>query len=106
MVFFKTKNKIVGVKIDDIILIQTNKDLVEIHMVNKEVIEVRITLYKLSERLRSYYSIVRVHRKFMINIDYIEEIMDHSIKMVNHMESIPISQSRYKSFKTALSVIS
>ncbi|QUH21474.1 LytR/AlgR family response regulator transcription factor [Alkaliphilus sp. B6464] len=74
----------------------------------KGIFEFNNTLSQLEEKL-NYQNFFRTHKSFLINLDFIEEIVPwfnstYLIELKNVEEKIPVSRSKIKDFRTIMNI--
>jgi len=79
------KNRIVKVKYDDIIAIESMQNYVSFYTLNKTIVSY-LTITKVKEILNHQQAIIQVHRSFLISLRYIEEIETNMIKMYGNLK--------------------
>lgn len=85
--FIKSKNekfKMVKIKSEEIIAIESLQNYISIQTLDKKVIA-HLTLTKIKEILKDQRHIIQVHRSFLISKRYIEEIESNTIKMFGNI---------------------
>ncbi|MBN8588731.1 MAG: response regulator [Rhodothermia bacterium] len=92
--FIKDNTSYKKIKISDITYIQSFKNYLELYLTSGRIL-VRTTLQKMLEMLPSE-SFKQVHRSFIVNIRFVEEINPNSISIGEH--HIPISKSYREAF--------
>ncbi|KGE14231.1 LytR/AlgR family response regulator transcription factor [Sphingobacterium deserti] len=79
---------------DDICYIQADKDYVHIWTIKREYYVWR-KLIDLEDTLKGMRRFARVHKSYIINLDYAEHVIGNTIKMKGKLPEIPIG-GRYK----------
>jgi len=102
-IFIKRFNKLIRVKISDIVYLEADRNYCDIIMNNKQKIDVSAPLNRIFEDLNDK-SFIRINRSIVININYIEEITGNMLKLSNN-ESFPVSVKYRKSFFSLLNII-
>lgn len=74
-----------------------NRKLV-LHLVNNEEYESTLRMNELEENLESFGMFLRVHRSFLVNMDYIQSLTTHSIVMESGVK-IPVPREKYVQIK-------
>lgn len=74
-----------------------NRKLI-LHLTNKEDLECSIRINELEDKLVSFGMFFRVHRSYLINMDYINTLTTHSIIMENGAK-IPVPREKYAQIK-------
>lgn len=74
-----------------------NRKLI-LHLTNKEDLECSIRINELEDKLASFGMFFRVHRSYLINMDYIKTLTTHSIIMENGAK-IPVPREKYAQIK-------
>ncbi|MBU5478487.1 LytTR family DNA-binding domain-containing protein [Eubacterium sp. MSJ-13] len=84
---------------DDIVYIESNLHKLTFHLVKKY--KERYTIYEkldVLEKRLNYYNFCRIHKSFLVNLKYVEEIKRYNVKLtenVCHTSYLSVSQSRY-----------
>jgi DNA-binding LytR/AlgR family response regulator len=89
--FIKEKNIFIKLKFEDILFIKSDHVYAEIQLVNNQKHLIRGNLNKIITKLNKKF--VRVHRSYIVNLDYLEQIDQSTIVILNH--NIPIGK-KYK----------
>ncbi|KAB8154495.1 response regulator [Kordia sp. TARA_039_SRF] len=89
--FIKEKNIFIKLKFEDILFIKSEHVYAEIQLVNNQKHLIRGNLNKIITKLNKKF--VRVHRSYIVNLDYLEQIDQSTIVILNH--NIPIGK-KYK----------
>lgn len=95
--FIKTKNRNITLEAQDILYVENRGRKVEIHTTG-EVIEIYAAMTELESRLGG--SFYRCHRGYLVNMAYIAEYSNSSIRLSNG-ESIYLAKERYNAFVKA-----
>ena len=74
-----------------------NRKLI-LHLTNKEDLECSIRINELEEKLQDFGMFLRPHRSFLVNMDYIQTLTNHSIIMENRVK-IPVPREKYAQIK-------
>ncbi|MGL4629568.1 MAG: LytTR family transcriptional regulator DNA-binding domain-containing protein [Leadbetterella sp.] len=77
----------------DIVLIEADISYSLIHLQNGDKVLVSTNIQKLQERLLPFQSIVRAHRSYLINTDYLTDVEGHKATLINNL-SCGISRRR------------
>ena len=87
------------IPLSKIVLLESNLHQVSIYTIGEE-ITINQRLSKLEEQLSDYPEFLRCHQSFMVNLNYVEEILEDSFKLKDNSDAgkgtVPISRSRYK----------
>ena len=93
----------------DIIYIESVANYVIVaHFVNNEPCQTRLrgTLHNVEELLADYSNIIRIHRAFLINVNYVTEVTGNSngyrIRMLGIDNLLPVSRANIESFKQTM----
>jgi hypothetical protein len=81
---------------NELIYIEASGNYVNIHYaVNRQIAEktLRATLLQMEEQLNGYPFLVRCHRAFIVNMDYIENIKGSKIRLKSTKTEIPVSKT-------------
>lgn len=70
------------------------------HLASGKVLESTGSLDELGRRLASYNRFLRIHRSFIVNLDYVQHISYQSVTMASTAE-IPIPRRKYNEIKDA-----
>lgn len=89
--FIKEKNIFIKLKFEDILFIKSEHVYAEIQLKNNQKHLIRGNLNKIITKLNKKF--VRVHRSYIVNLDYLEQIDQSNISIFNH--NIPIGK-KYK----------
>jgi len=71
-----------------------------IHLTGGKVLESTGSLDELSKQLEHYGCFIRPHRSFLINLDHVQNLTNHSITM-SCLTEIPLPRGRYQEVKDA-----
>lgn len=97
--FVKSGHKLERVNYSELLYIEGVRDYRKLHTITKQIMT--LETFREFETLLSKEKMVRVHKSYMVNIDKIEAVERHEIKI--HNTNIPISESYreefYKKFK-------
>ena len=74
-----------------------NRKLV-LHLINNEEYESTLRMNELEESLEGFGMFLRTHRSFVVNMDYIQSLMTHSIVMESGVK-IPVPREKYAQIK-------
>ena len=102
-VFIKRFNKLVRVKLSDIVHLEAARNYCDIVLINKHKIDVSAPLNRVFEDLNDS-SFIRINRSVVINLNYINEITGNMVKLSNN-DSFPISEKYRKHFFSLFNVI-
>ncbi|MDX2003143.1 MAG: LytTR family DNA-binding domain-containing protein [Chitinophagales bacterium] len=91
--FIKTSGSMAKVKYDDIFYFSANGDYIQVHTKEKMYV-VNSTMRNIDDKLKSIPNFVRVHRSYIINADYLENL-NAEVAIVSK-KVIPIG-NKYKS---------
>jgi len=91
--------KTVKIYLKDIIYIHTNSHHIVIYLKNKKEIEIWKGYHEVF--LESYPNLVRIHKSYVINIDYCVCIENNYAYLINN-KKIKVSQRCYKNFMQAM----
>ncbi|AXG69342.1 putative transcriptional regulatory protein pdtaR [Kordia sp. SMS9] len=89
--FIKEKNVFIKLKFEDILFIKSEHVYAEIQLKNNQKHLIRGNLNKIITKLNKKF--VRVHRSYIVNLDYLEQIDQSNIMILNN--NIPIGK-KYK----------
>lgn len=89
--FIKEKNIFIKLKFEDILFIKSEHVYAEIQLVNNQKHLIRGNLNKIITKLNKKF--VRVHRSYIVNLDYLQKIDQNNISVLN--VNIPIGK-KYK----------
>lgn len=97
--FVKSGHKLERVNYSELLYIEGVRDYRKLHTITKQIMT--LETFREFESSLSKEKMVRVHKSYMVNIDKIESVERHEIKI--HNTNIPISESYreefYKKFK-------
>jgi DNA-binding LytR/AlgR family response regulator len=82
LVFVKSEGKLIKIDLNQLWLVEGLKDYVQLWMDDTKVI-VHSTMKSLEELLLSNPHFIRVHKSYIINMQYIDEVWGNSIKIKN-----------------------
>lgn len=71
-----------------------------IHLADGKVLESIGSLDELCKKLESYGAFLRIHRSYLVNMDYVQSLSYHSITMAC-LEEISLPRGKYKKIKEA-----
>ncbi|GAB4335791.1 MAG: LytTR family DNA-binding domain-containing protein [Flammeovirgaceae bacterium] len=102
-IYVKTDNKIVRIKLDEILFVEALSDYMIIHTDSKKFV-IHSTMKSLERRLPAK-DFMRVHRSYIVNLSKIESIEDTTI-FVNHKQmQIPVGASYKNDFLARLNML-
>ena len=78
----------------DIVLVSADISYSFIYLSNGTRIIVSTNIQKLEERFLAFQSMVRVHRRFMINTDYFLNLEGNTVKLINNIECLVSRRKR------------
>ncbi|MCL1669553.1 LytTR family DNA-binding domain-containing protein, partial [Elizabethkingia ursingii] len=90
-VFIKSDKKLIGINVNDILYVESQRNYFVIFMINKQKSVIHNTLIYLEDALQEYDNIIRVHRSFFINISMVKEVANN-IATLEQGIHIPIGQ--------------
>jgi len=73
-IFVKSEYKLIRIYLKDIVLIEGHKDYVKIHLHNQDKAVLSLMSLKSLDSQLSANKFLRIHRSFIVNLDYIEQI--------------------------------
>jgi DNA-binding LytR/AlgR family response regulator len=73
-IFVKSEYKLIRIYLKDIVLIEGLKDYVKIHLQNQDKAVLSLMSLKSLDSQLSANKFLRIHRSFIVNLDYIEQI--------------------------------
>lgn len=82
-IFIKSDGKLVKVELAQLILIEALKDYVKLHTIDKAII-VHSTMKYMEGQLSSYQSFIRVHKSYIVNVGFVEELEGNMLKLKEH----------------------
>ena len=68
-------------------------------MADGEEIKIRLTMEELENKLREY-NVIRIHKGYLVNLEYVEEIRNNDIRVGE--DWLQVSRSKKKAFLDAL----
>lgn len=95
--FIKSEHKIVKILLDDIKYIESMREYVKIHMINRSPLMTLISMKKMEESLSSN-TFMRVHRSFIVNLKRITTIERNRI-VFDEKTYIPVSDQYKDAFR-------
>lgn len=87
------------ISLDDIVYIESNLHKLTFHLVEKY--KERYTIYEkldVLEKRLNYYNFCRIHKSYLVNLKYVEEIKRYNVKLTENVcytSYLSVSQSRY-----------
>ncbi|PUB32734.1 LytTR family two component transcriptional regulator [Elizabethkingia sp. YR214] len=90
-VFIKSDKKLIGINVNDILYVESQRNYFVIFMINKQKRVIHNTLIYLEDALQGYDNIIRVHRSFFINISMVKEVANNIATLEQDIH-IPIGQ--------------
>ena len=93
--FIKHNYSIQKIKVNDILYIQSDNIYIDIYLNTGKRFLIRTTLDKYKESLPSYF--MRVHRRFVVNINHVDYFNYKELFLLNCKEPIPIGR-KYKEY--------
>ena len=70
------------------------------HLVSGNVLESTGSLSELEEKLSAYGNFLRIHRSYIVNLDYVQSISSRTVTMAC-LKEIPIPRNKYNEIKEA-----
>jgi DNA-binding LytR/AlgR family response regulator len=101
--YVKSDRKLVKVNPSEIIYIEGMKNYICINTTNQKII-VHNTMSSIEEELKSYPDILRIHKSFFVNKNYIKEIEGSLIKLSSGVE-IPLGGIYKDDFMCAMRIV-
>ena len=98
IIILKTKTGITKIALAKLEYCEVVNRKLILHLANKEDLECGIRINELEEKLQGFGMFLRVHRSFLVNMDYIQNLTTHSIIMENGAK-IPIPREKYAQVK-------
>ncbi len=98
--FVKERNNFHKVKLKDIIYLKSDHVYIEINTISKGKFNIRGSFNEISENLSKQF--FRVHRSYMINLDFLESIKSSSVIIEN--AEIPLSKSHREELLKIISI--
>lgn len=92
------KKEFLQIRINRIVFIETIDKISYIHLCDKSIIETRISLIELSEKISQKY-FFKPHRSYIINFYYINSITKQEIIINDFDVKIPLSRNNIKLFR-------
>jgi DNA-binding LytR/AlgR family response regulator len=93
-VFIKYKRHFVKIHLDDVLLVQANRNHISLHTGDKKFV-LRLSLGQLFDRL-VFDRLIRIHRSYAVNIDVIESFTEQMV--ITHRGEFPIGPSYKEEF--------
>lgn len=97
----RCRHGITRVEPDRIEFCEINHRTLFIHLVFGKVLECTGSLDKLEEQLAGYGCFLRLHRSYLINLDYVQNISYRTVTM-SCLTEIPVPRGKYDEIKNAL----
>jgi len=91
--FVRSKGKWIKIDLTKLSLVEGLKDYLRL-WINDERITIHNTMKNFEEQLAAFPNFIRIHKSFIVNLNFIEEVENNSVKMKSKMISIG---STYKS---------
>jgi DNA-binding LytR/AlgR family response regulator len=101
--YVKSDRKLVKVNPSEITYIEGMKNYLSINTINQKII-IHNTMSNLEEELKSYSDILRIHKSFFVNKNYIKEIEGNLIKLSTDIE-VPLGGVYKDAFMGAMRVV-
>ncbi len=102
-IFFRHKGALKKLDIDEIIVLEAADNYIKI-IGMEDFFTVRISLEAALKRLPSK-KFIRVHRSYIVSLDYIESIDKESVLLGDKVTSIPVSRQYYRKLAKELVVL-
>ena len=99
--FIRNRQSFTRVKLDDILVVESNDNYVTIHLANGEKLLHRCTLTEFAALLPAS-GFYRCHRSFVIRTDAIQQIDEHELRIGN--QRIPLGKDRFKELLDILGI--
>lgn len=71
----------------NIVMIESDISYSHIHLRNGEKLTVAMNIQKLQERFAHVWGMVRVHRRYLVNLCYLKSVVDFEIRMENGLKA-------------------
>lgn len=94
----KTKNGIVKIYYNNIEYIEVSGRKVYVHMSTNSYHEIFSTLNHLEAQLLVFENFIKVHRSYIVNLNYIKKLYEKEIITINNIR-IPVSKTNYSDVK-------
>lgn len=94
----KTKNGITKIYYNTIEYVEVNGKTVTIYLINQEHHQLFSTLSEVESSLLFLENFCKVHRSYLVNLDYVKKIHEKELQTINN-NNIPISKNHYSSVK-------
>jgi len=105
----ENKSEIIKLQIDDLVLIKSADNYIEILYKDNEKIQqklIRNTLKNIEAQLKEYSDIIRCHRTYIVNKQYVRDITrgytGYRLKISGYSEEIPVSRQYLLTVKDAI----
>jgi len=102
-IFIKRFNKLVRVKLSDIVHLEAARNYCDIVLINNQKVDVSAPLNRVFEDLNNS-SFIRINRSVVINLNYIKEITGNMVKLSND-DLFLISEKYRKHFFSLFNII-
>ena len=100
-IFVREKNKMVKIKLTDILYMEAERAYSRIITPEKEFV-LSLPLRSLEEKISAEF-LMRVHRSYVVNLNHVDEMQDNYIQI--HQKYIPVSRSYWEEFLRRVKVI-
>lgn len=94
----KTKNGIVKIYYNNIEYIEVSGRKVYVHMSTNSYHEIFSTLNHIEAQLLVFENFIKVHRSYIVNLNYIKKLYEKEIITINNIR-IPVSKTNYSDVK-------
>ncbi len=109
-VFIETQVKSDNFKldVDDFIFAKADGNYVELYLKDKKIIKMvkRVSLKELESLLKPFPNIIKTHRSYLVNINYINKVIGNAqgykLHIHNYDKIIPVSRNMIQHFETTL----
>lgn len=102
----KVQNTEVDFEIKDMLFAKAAGNYVELYFKNKKKTLKRITIKKLEFLLNKEKSILKTHRSYLVNLNYIDTVsgnaQGYKLKLNNYSEKIPVSRNMISIFNSRM----
>lgn len=86
-IFVKTDGRLVKIDLADLWMVEGLKDYVKLHLKTGKLV-IHSTMKNIEDSLAGYDAFVRVHKSYIINMQYVSEVDGNTIYVNNHPISI------------------
>jgi len=87
LIFVKSEGRLIRIDLSDVLFIEGLKDYVALHRKSGKLV-IHSTMKALEERLSGSASFLRIHKSYLVNLRYVQELDGITMRIADHVLSI------------------